>query len=80
MGLTTTHCLTEFAQLVVKSGVSYHSCGSVYYQQTWSGNDVVSRCREPLKGDRHPKAPYQYFVGLRGTTKSDENEPSLAIQ
>lgn len=27
--------------VVVKAGVSYHYCGSVYYQQTWSGNDVV---------------------------------------
>jgi hypothetical protein len=27
--------------VVVKGGVSYHYCGSVYYQQTWSGNDVV---------------------------------------
>lgn len=27
--------------VVVKNGVSYHYCGSVYYQQTWSGNDVV---------------------------------------
>ena len=26
---------------VVKNGVSYSHCGSVYYQQTWSGNDVV---------------------------------------
>lgn len=27
--------------VVVKSGISYHYCGSVYYQKTWSGNDVV---------------------------------------
>jgi hypothetical protein len=27
--------------VVVKGGVSYHYCGTVYYQQTWSGNDVV---------------------------------------
>lgn len=27
--------------VVVRAGVSYHYCGSVYYQQTWSGNDVV---------------------------------------
>ena len=27
--------------VVVRGGVSYHYCGSVYYQQTWSGNDVV---------------------------------------
>lgn len=26
---------------VIKNGVSYSQCGSVYYQQTWSGNDVV---------------------------------------
>lgn len=26
---------------VVRAGVSYYYCGSVYYQQTWSGNDVV---------------------------------------
>lgn len=27
--------------VVYKNGASYHYCGSVYYQQTWSGNDVV---------------------------------------
>jgi hypothetical protein len=27
--------------VVYKSGVSYHYCGSVYYQQTWSGDKVV---------------------------------------
>lgn len=27
--------------IVMKGAVSYHYCGSVYYQQTWSGNDVV---------------------------------------
>lgn len=27
--------------VVVRAGISYHYCGSVYYQQTWSGNDVV---------------------------------------
>lgn len=27
--------------VVVKGGISYHYCGTVYYQQTWSGNDVV---------------------------------------
>lgn len=27
--------------VVIKNGISYHYCGSVYYQQTWSGNDVV---------------------------------------
>ena len=27
--------------IVIRNGISYHYCGSVYYQQTWSGNDVV---------------------------------------
>lgn len=27
--------------VVIRNGISYHYCGSVYYQQTWSGNDVV---------------------------------------
>jgi hypothetical protein len=27
--------------VVVRNGVSYQQCGSVYYQQTWQGNDVV---------------------------------------
>lgn len=27
--------------IVVRSGVSYHYCGSVYYQQTWQGSDPV---------------------------------------
>ena len=27
--------------LVDMNGISYSYCGSVYYQQTWSGNDVV---------------------------------------
>jgi hypothetical protein len=26
---------------VVMNGVSYSQCGSVYYQKTWQGNDVV---------------------------------------
>ena len=26
---------------VVRNGVSYYQCGSVYYQQTWQGSDVV---------------------------------------
>ena len=26
---------------VIKNGASYSMCGSVYYQQTWSGNDPV---------------------------------------
>jgi hypothetical protein len=26
---------------VVRNGIPYYYCGSVYYQQTWSGNDVV---------------------------------------
>ena len=35
------HALPPGCTVVVRSGVSYHYCGSVYYQQTWSGNDVV---------------------------------------
>jgi hypothetical protein len=35
------HTLPPSCTTVIKSGVSYHHCGSVYYQQTWSGNDVV---------------------------------------
>lgn len=27
--------------VVYRSGVSYHHCGSVYYQRTWVGSDVV---------------------------------------
>lgn len=27
--------------VVVKNGVQYHYCGTVYYQKTWYGNDVV---------------------------------------
>jgi hypothetical protein len=27
--------------IVYRNGVSYHYCGSVYYQQSYSGNDVV---------------------------------------
>ena len=34
--LPPTGCTT-----VIQNGVSYSHCGSVYYQQTWSGNDVV---------------------------------------
>ncbi len=34
--LPPTGCTT-----VVRNGVAYHHCGSVYYQQVWSGNDVV---------------------------------------
>ncbi len=32
---------------VIKNGVSYHYCGSVYYQQVWQGNDVVCVVVEP---------------------------------
>jgi hypothetical protein len=35
------YALPPSCTVVVRSGVSYHYCGSVYYQQTWSGNDVV---------------------------------------
>ena len=35
------HALPPSCTVVVKGGVSYHYCGSVYYQQTWSGNDPV---------------------------------------
>jgi hypothetical protein len=35
------YALPPSCTVVVKSGVSYHYCGSVYYQQTWSGNDPV---------------------------------------
>src|SRR5450432_3549647 len=35
------HTLPVGCSTVIKSGVSYSYCGSVYYQQTWSGNDVV---------------------------------------
>ncbi|MCK9538529.1 pentapeptide repeat-containing protein [Dokdonella sp.] len=34
--LPPTGCTT-----VIKKGVTYSHCGSVYYQQTWSGSDVV---------------------------------------
>jgi hypothetical protein len=27
--------------IVMKGAMTYHYCGSVYYQQTWSGDDVV---------------------------------------
>jgi hypothetical protein len=27
--------------IVYRNGISYHYCGSVYYQQSYSGNDVV---------------------------------------
>jgi hypothetical protein len=27
--------------VVIKNGISYHYCGSVYYQKSWYGNDVV---------------------------------------
>jgi hypothetical protein len=26
---------------VIKNGVTYYQCGTVYYQQTWQGSDVV---------------------------------------
>lgn len=26
---------------VVRNGITYHYCGTVYYQRTWYGNDVV---------------------------------------
>ncbi|HSX65544.1 MAG TPA: hypothetical protein VLF15_12500 [Pseudoxanthomonas sp.] len=35
------YALPPGCTVVVRAGVSYHYCGSVYYQQTWSGNDVV---------------------------------------
>jgi hypothetical protein len=35
------YTLPPSCTVVVKSGVSYHYCGSVYYQQTWSGSDPV---------------------------------------
>lgn len=35
------YALPPSCTVVVRSGVSYHYCGSVYYQQTWSGNDPV---------------------------------------
>lgn len=35
------YALPPNCTVVVRGGVSYHYCGSVYYQQTWSGNDVV---------------------------------------
>jgi uncharacterized membrane protein len=35
------YTLPPSCTVVVKSGVSYHYCGSVYYQQTWSGNSPV---------------------------------------
>lgn len=48
MAVTTAAALGSYyyalppgCTVVVRSGVSYHYCGSVYYQQTWSGNDVV---------------------------------------
>lgn len=34
--LPPTGCST-----VIMNGMTYSHCGSVYYQQTWSGNDVV---------------------------------------
>lgn len=34
--LPTTGCTT-----VIKNGISYYYCGTVYYQRTWYGNDVV---------------------------------------
>jgi len=33
--------------VVNMNGVSYHQCGSVYYQQSWSGNDVVYVVAQP---------------------------------
>ena len=33
--------LPSSCTIIMRGGVSYHYCGSVYYQQTWSGNDVV---------------------------------------
>ena len=35
------YALPPSCTMVVRVGVSYHYCGNVYYQQTWSGNDVV---------------------------------------
>ena len=34
--LPATGCTT-----VIKNGVSYYYCGTVYYQRSWYGNDVV---------------------------------------
>ena len=35
------YALPPSCTVVIKNGISYHYCGSVYYQQTWSGNDPV---------------------------------------
>lgn len=35
------YALPPSCTVVVRGGISYHYCGSVYYQQTWSGNDPV---------------------------------------
>lgn len=33
--------------VVFRGGISYHYCGSVYYRETWSGNDVVYVVENP---------------------------------
>jgi hypothetical protein len=35
------YSLPPSCTIVYRNSISYHYCGSVYYQQTWSGNDVV---------------------------------------
>jgi hypothetical protein len=35
------YALPSSCNMVVYNSVNYHHCGSAYYQQTWSGNDVV---------------------------------------
>jgi hypothetical protein len=39
--------LPSSCTVIVKNGMTYHHCGSVYYQQTWSGNDVVYVVTQP---------------------------------
>ena len=35
------YTLPPSCSTVYRNSVSYYYCGSVYYQQSWSGNDVV---------------------------------------
>lgn len=41
------YALPPSCTTVIKNGVSYHHCGSVYYQQVWQGSDVVYVVVEP---------------------------------